>query len=388
MLVGKRIFRAAGSALIAAAIASPAAAALMAMAALHPAGAAQSQEEAARIVVLSDVHYGTKSRDPEVRRARMALKRAAAAEISSWDDAGLCVFTGDMVEKYATPSEYEMAREFADSIKRPKAFVAGNHEIVYSEIPGRNGIERRAGPLERLIHLKRYSKLFGPLYYTRRLAGYLLVFLSPDSPDAGWVPDGDSEPYAGELSSHEVEWLSRTLRANSDTPTIIFCHTPLEGSFLQDYPGNGERNFTQPAGTLRQILAQNPQVMLWVSGHTHTSARSASFANPVNRQRGASVVDIHNPAWEGGEIWTNSIYLYKDRVEVRTWSHKDHRWLEPLDRSYAVMSKKELDALSALASNRPRREEGTAIGLDRGSLVALNLSSGQSGAKDADAHGR
>ncbi len=363
------------AALMAAAIASPVAAAAIAMAAVHPAQAAEAESagEAHRIVVLSDVHYGTKSRDPEERRDRMARKRAAAAEISSWSDADLCVFTGDMVEKYATPAEYAMARDFALSIRRPKAFVAGNHEVVYGEIPGHGGIERRAGPVERLMHLHRFEKLFGPLYYTRRLGGYLLVFLAPDTTDAAWVPDGDEEPYAGELSGREVSWFESTLRANPDTPTIVFCHTPLEGSFFKGYSGNGERNFTQPANTIRQILAANPQVMLWVSGHTHTSPRSASYSSPVNRQSGAAVVDIHNPSWEEGEIWTNSLFLYKDSVEVRTWSHKDHKWLDPLDRSYAVLSPKERDALMSLAANHPRKLDGSAPAHKEGTLVAQNL---------------
>lgn len=364
------------AALLAAALASPVAAAFLALAAVHPAQAAEPDpggEAARRIVVLSDVHYGTKSRDPQERRERMARKRAAASEISSWQDADLCVFTGDMVEKYATPAEYAMARDFALSIRRPKAFVAGNHEVVYSEIPGQGGIERRAGPVERLIHLRRFEKLFGPLYYTRRLGGYLLVFLAPDTADAAWVPDGGEEPYAGELSGREVSWFESTLRANPGTPTIVFCHTPLEGSFLKGYSGNGERNFTQPAKSIRRILAANPQVMLWVSGHTHTSPRSASYSSPVNRQSGAAVVDIHNPSWEGGEIWTNSLFLYKDRVEVRTWSHKDHKWLEPLDRNYAVMSIKEREALMSLASNRPRKLDGSAPANEEGALVAQNL---------------
>ncbi len=375
----KGIIRAARTALMAAAIASPAAAAVLALASLHPAMAAEqggSEEQARRIVVLSDVHYGTKSRDPVERRERMARKRAAAAEISSWEDADLCVFTGDMVEKYATQAEYAMARDFAMSVRHPKAFVAGNHEIVYSEIPGDHGIERRAGPLERLIHLRLFEKTFGPLYYTKRLGGYLLVFLAPDTTDAAYVPDGDDEPYAGELSPREVAWFKATLEANPDTPTLVFCHTPLEGSFLRSYPGNGERNFTQPAGTIRQILTQNPQVMLWVSGHTHTSPRSASYSSAVNRQSGAAVVDIHNPAWEGDEIWTNSIFLYKDKVEVRTWSHKDHRWLDPLDRSYAVLATGERKALMSLASIRPRRADGTAPSQDGGSLIAQNLAQG------------
>lgn len=161
----KKLISASWKALLAAALASPAAAAFLAMAAVHPALAAamdQGGGEARRIVVLSDVHYGTKSRDPAELRERMARKRTVAEEICSWKDAYLCVFTGDMVEKHATRAECAMARDFALSIKRPKAFVAGNHEIVCSEIPG---------------------------------------------------PDGDEEPCAVELSGREIPWFQSTLKA-------------------------------------------------------------------------------------------------------------------------------------------------------------------------------
>ena len=31
-------------------------------------------------------------------------------------------------------------------------------------------------------------------------------------------------------------------------------------------------------------------------------------------------------------IWTNSLYLYPDRVEIKTFNHREQRWLPELDR--------------------------------------------------------
>ena len=75
--------------------------------------------------------------------------------------------------------------------------------------------------------------------------------------------------------------------------------------------------------------------MLWVSGHTcyRASEKSFSFMATVSRN---NCTDIYNPSWEGKEIWTNSLFLHKDRVDVRTWSHKEGKFLEKFDRSYKV----------------------------------------------------
>ena len=338
-------------------------------------GSASAADASSRIVVLSDVHYGSKELRPGPRKEIMARKEKAMDEVASWKDADMCVFTGDMVEMAASVEEYRLARSLTDRIKQHKAFVAGNHELVYSEKPLVDGVAQPADPIERVQHLERYIENYGPLYHSEELGGYLLVFLSPDEL-TGHLPKGSAKPYAVELSDAEVTWLSSTLKANQDKPTIIFCHTPLAGSIEKGSKEDLEKNFTQPVEKLHDILARNPQVMLWVSGHTHTSPRSASYSSAVNRQSGAAVVDIHNPAWEGDEIWTNSIFLYKDKVEVRTWSHKDHRWLDPLDRSYAVLATGERKALMSLASIRPRRADGTAPSQDGGSLIAQNLAQG------------
>ena len=83
---------------------------------------------------------------------------------------------------------------------------------------------------------------------------------------------------------------------------------------------------------MAELIQRHPQIFLWVSGHTHTPATNASFASPVNVYAGR-VTTIHNADMDRETIWTNSLYLYPDRVVVKTFDHKSGAWLEQLERT-------------------------------------------------------
>ena len=313
-----------------------AAAALLAAASLSvPFSAVRAAEkDYQRIVVLSDVHYGSKeTADKALRAQKMDNKEKTVDEINTWNDVDLCVFTGDMTELAGDSYEYGLARQLTDRVNHPKAFVAGNHEVVYSEVPAVNGALQPANANERFSHIELYKKNFGPLYSAKEMGNYLLVFLSPDEIIGHIV---GVKPVAVELSQAQLTWLKAVLKANKDRPTLIFCHTPLEGTVLPDSSENNPRNFTSPVKDIREILEANPQVLVWASGHTHTPPTDPSFANDVNTFKGTNVLDVYNPAWEGDEIWTNSYYLYDDKIVIRTWSHKDHKWLNQFDRTISL----------------------------------------------------
>ena len=287
-----------------------------------------------RLVVMSDVHYGSKEHKDLAKRARvMANKEKAVQDINSWKDVDLCIFTGDMVELSAGDNEYRLARKFTDKVTQPKTFIAGNHEVVYSETPAVKGKLQPADPYERMEHIGEYKANYGPLYYAKNMGNYLLLFLSPDEIEGHII---NNKPYAVELSEAELTWLKAELKANRNKPTLIFCHTPLEGTILPDNSENEPRNFTAPAKEIKDILSQNPQVLVWASGHTHTPPTDASFDNAVNHYAGTSVLDVYNPAWEGDQIWTNSFYLYSDKIVIRTYSHENHQWLTRFDRTISL----------------------------------------------------
>jgi hypothetical protein len=172
--------------------------------------------------------------------------------------------------------------------------------------------------------LDTFRKTFGLSdYFSKKiLEPYLLLFLSADHSD-----------FLSGVSPRQLSWLRHELAEHRKKPTIIFFHGPLRNT-LRTYRGfiNTPNFIAQPHEELDVILKENPQIFLWVSGHTHTSPWEESYAHPVNLY-GGRVTNIHNKDMNRGTIWTNSLFLYPDRVEVKTYNHMDATWVPYLERT-------------------------------------------------------
>ena len=144
---------------------------------------AQPQRNYSLLVIISDFHYPCKNLvPPKERLMRMAAKERVLQEMNDWRDLDLAVFTGDMVQRNGDAAEYRLVRLVVNGLKKRKAFIAGNHELLYT---GHHGELRPGSCTERIIHFARYTQTFGPLYYAGEQGGYLLVFLSPDTVTGG-----------------------------------------------------------------------------------------------------------------------------------------------------------------------------------------------------------
>lgn len=273
----------------------------------------------ARIVVISDLHYPTKTRKKDLRRQKIANKEKALADINGWADVDLCVFTGDMVQRTGDLLDVQVVRNFVSQLSHPSVFVAGNHEVMYTGLPTLPGTLRKGDAGTRFAHLMEYQWNFGPLYSSRDLAGYHLIFLSPDCMVSR---------YAVELSPEQLRWLQQDLAAHRHQPTLIFCHAPLTGTMLPGDKQDTPWNYTQPAQPLWQLLVQNSQVVLWVSGHTHNSPKGRNFINALHWIPGTHTWNVFNPTWDGKQAWTRDLLLYPDRVVVRTYDHKKGQWMK------------------------------------------------------------
>ena len=282
-----------------------------------------------RVVIASDVHYPSKtseSKKPQVRQEKIDNKLKAAQDIDSWKDVSLVVFTGDLVELTGSEDNYQKAKVFADKITKQKAFVLGNHEFMYGDALAANGKLQKADKHQRDKKQKLFKQTFGVknLYYSQTMGKYLLIFLAPDM---------DNPTFLTEMSQQELQWLKDTLEKNKDKPTICFFHAPLAGT-LDNYTAHANKpNFiAQPRGDLDTILKANPQIKLWVSGHTHTPVTVPCFASPVNYYAGTKILDVQNPTWDGKQVWTNSLYLYPDKIEIKTYDHKAGKFLDNFNR--------------------------------------------------------
>ena len=278
--------------------------------------------------------------DPHLPGRIMESKEAALQHVVAWPDVDAVVVVGDLSYDTGTESELNEAKRFFSRINTLFYAITGNHDVMYADAKSADGKRIRTSPAERNFKLERFVAAFNlpGAFYSKQIGNYLLVFLSIDDPTG---------KYLAEMSDAEVGWLRSELAKHRDLPTIIFFHSPLEGTLTGVNDNINMPNFiAQPKETVRNILRENPQVRLWVSGHTHTGAINANYNSPVNLYEGR-VLNVHTPDMDGrsylsetarssprhNTVWTNSLFLYPDRIVIKTFDHNRNSWMEELTRT-------------------------------------------------------
>lgn len=287
--------------------------------------------EVYRVVVLSDIHLPVRPevKDTERQQKIIAAKNKVRADVNSWDDVWRVAVIGDLVAGFGTDKEREYAAGYFSQYRKPLAIVLGNHDYIYEDSLSRFGTRVRGDAALRAEKIRKFRDAFHlpKVYYSQKAGQYLLIFLSVDSLDSGQLT---------QMSEEQLNWLRQELAANTGRPTIIFFHAPLKGTLTNYRESINTPDFVaQPDKALAPILRQHPQVFLWVSGHTHTAATQNDFAAPVNAWEGR-IMNIHNADMDRETIWTNSLYLYPDKVVIRTFDHAQDRWLDGLERTIAL----------------------------------------------------
>jgi 3',5'-cyclic-AMP phosphodiesterase len=264
--------------------------------------------------------------DPHLPGRDLQAKVSALRTIDGWMDIDRVVVLGDICKETGTPTEYAVAKEFFGRLQKPVRFVVGNHDYIYADERDLLGRRVKAFPDVRRMKLQRFTETFGlsGAYDSERLGGYLMIYLSTDDLVSA---------HLAQISDGQLNWLQKQLTEHRNVPTLIFFHAPLAGTLHQyNEQANTPSFIAQPAGRLHSLIIENPQILLWVSGHMHVPATSESFSAPVNLYQGR-VMNIHNPDLERRTIWTNVLRLYPDRVVIRTWDHARGGWLDGLERT-------------------------------------------------------
>lgn len=290
-----------------------------------------------QIVVLSDVHLPGNI---------LPQKEKAVAAINSWPDVDLVAVTGDIVATGGDREQYAFAQRFFAGLNKPKAFIGGNHDYIYPDSypvnPATGHHQKETSPEIRQKKLELFKKTWGlpEIFYSKRAGGYLLLFLTPD--------DLFTENYS-QMTDRQLNWLEAELQSHKSIPTIVFFHAPLQGTYASQRilkSKSPDSYNAEPAEKIRPILLQNPQVFMWVAGHLHIAPSNRDFHSEINRFE-KNVMVIHNTDMNGSSlfsdtdmkstrhetIWTNSLFLYPDRVVVRTYDHRQGRWLDSLERT-------------------------------------------------------
>lgn len=282
-----------------------------------------------RIAILGDPHlpFSTERfNDPVKQEKVFATKLKVRNDINSWDDVALVAVVGDIVAESGSTLEYDSAKQYFADFSAPIMPVTGNHDFVYADRQTSSGKLIRGDSSSRGLKLERFREAFGlkHLSYTKELGPYLLVFLSLESDNPAFL--------LAQYSPEQLQWLREQLQKQPDKPTLIFSHPPLKDTLL---PYNKSANtpsfYAQPHHEIHQLLADYPQIFLWVSGHTHTPPNNVNFHSENNLFDGR-VWNIHNTDMDRETIWTRSLYLYPDKVVVRTFNHRTGQWLDDVER--------------------------------------------------------
>ena len=264
--------------------------------------------------------------DPHLPGKFLAEKEALLRTINSWADVKLVVAVGDICEDLGTAKEYAAAQRFFSRLVKPLILIPGNHDYIYADIKRPGGKRIKGTAAARRKKLSVFKNKFGmpAIYQTKPAGKYQLIFLATDDLQSGQL---------ARISRKQLAWLRAELQSHRRQPTIIFFHAPLYGS-LSNFSGyiNTKDFVAQPREDLRKILQNNPQVFLWVSGHTHVPATNQDFRAPVNFYENR-LYNLHNADMNRKTMWTNSLFLYPDKVVIKTYNHRLGAWLPRLEKT-------------------------------------------------------
>ncbi len=285
-----------------------------------------------RIVVFGDPHLPVrmeKYKEQEKQQQIIALKNKVIDAVNLWDDVDQISVVGDIAARYGIEEEYAFAQQYFARLQKPVYIIGGNHDYRYKDELSARGRLQKGTPasMTEKLELFRTRMRLESLYYAQQLGKYRLLYLTPDA----------TGKYLTEISGKQFSWLETELSTNINAPTIIFFHAPLFGT-LSNY--NKDVNtpdfIPQIKEKLDALLVKSPQVLFWVSGHTHTPVTNAGYADSSLNTYANHIVDIHNTDMDRTTIWTNSLYLYDDKLVVRTYDHKQDSWKDSLERTFFI----------------------------------------------------
>ena len=296
-----------------------------------PTVAAGGRKDYYHIVIISDLHLPVRTKSFPAAADQKNVwekKQKLLQTINAWTDVDEVALLGDLAARYGKEAEFKVVDEYVGALRYPYYAVAGNHDYAYKDEPVKKKKQKLAqGTLsEKKAKLAAFQKRYHlpAAYYARDVGNCRLLYLSPDGCGS-----------TVELSAEQLAWLQQEIATHKNGPVFFFCHGPLKGT-LRTYNKkiNTVSATAQPDTKLAEILAAVPPGSLWISGHTHTPPTNDSYAdisvNRVNR----NLVNIHNPTIDAKKLYTNSLYIYKDKLVIRTYDHNNGIWLQELERTF------------------------------------------------------
>ena len=296
-----------------------------------PTVAAGGRKDYYHIVIISDLHLPVRTKSFPAAADQKNVwekKQKLLQTINAWTDVDEVALLGDLAARYGKEAEFKVVDEYVGALRYPYYAVAGNHDYAYKDEPVNKKKQKLAqGTLsEKKAKLAAFQKRYHlpAAYYARDVGNCRLLYLSPDGCGSNV-----------ELSAEQLAWLQQEIATHKNGPVLFFCHGPLKGT-LRTYNKkiNTVSATAQPDTKLAEIMAAVPPGSLWISGHTHTPPTNDSYADISVNRVNKNLVNIHNPTIDAKKIYTNSLYIYKDKIVIRTYDHNNGIWLQALERTF------------------------------------------------------
>ncbi|HWI51164.1 MAG TPA: metallophosphoesterase [Symbiobacteriaceae bacterium] len=288
----------------------------------HPDAGVPVAERPIRVALMSDIHL-----QPEESGLAKTInvKFARAVEDLKGMEPDLWVTNGDIAD-HGVSEELEAYKRIMSKVAPPDRMLmtTGNHEFYDMETTDD-------------VSIGRWKQAFGVErpYTSRVFAGVHFVLLA----DEQWKTAPFNQDWCW-ITSEQLVWFEQVLAEHRDKTTIVFMHQPLNETVTGS---QGARAFggTNMADPLYEILARNPQVKIWFSGHTH---RRLDVAGQVVEKNGitfmglGSTIYLLGPKPGGGTgrdteaSQSRLLEIYPDKLRVLARDHTGSRWMEELEK--------------------------------------------------------
>jgi 3',5'-cyclic AMP phosphodiesterase CpdA len=142
------------------------------------------------------------------------------------------------------------------------------------------------------------------------------------------------------LSAAQLTWFEKVLGEHKDAFTVVCLHQPLQDTITWTWGGNDFAGCGQ-IKELQAILKKNPQIKIWLSGHTHMGAE---IKGNVSGKGGVLYVGLGSTYYqfvpsdtptEFGDFkkdlsasQSRMMEVWPDRVVIRARDHVAKAWMD------------------------------------------------------------
>jgi len=206
-----------------------------------------------RLAVITDIHSGSHTGNKYGNKAPRLIELFVKAVNSYNPD--LVIEMGDRISgknKNKDRKDMRRLKTLFNKLSVPAYHIIGNHDV--------KNLTRKDN--EEIMECSSKS-------YSMDAEGFHIVF---------WNPNVDCYYKSGlYLEEGDLEWLKENLSANSELPTIVFSHVPLDDlinpNAKETDTNEIAKRFAYPEGPdIRKVLEDAGNVILCMAGHRHTNA--------------------------------------------------------------------------------------------------------------------